>query len=110
MGMKLCSLTLFHVSKGLEYMVIKIPNLGVYHLIYCLQNYIVIGFVPPMLGTIIKLEDFENMWSIKDLKFREYLAYNIICRYIIFHENHNCEKLEKLIGYLGVYAISVIAN
>jgi hypothetical protein len=95
-----------HVSKGLEYMVIKTPNLGVYHLIYCLQNYIVVEFVPPMLGSVIKLEDFEHMLRIKDLKFREYLAYNIICGYIIFHENHNfCEKLEKLIGYLGVYAI-----
>jgi hypothetical protein len=59
-------------------MVINIPNPRVYHLIYCLQNYIVIGFVPPMLGNVIKLDDFEHMWRIKDLKFREYLAYNII--------------------------------
>jgi hypothetical protein len=67
--MKPCSLSeMLHIVKELEYMVAWFPNLKTYYLIYWLQNYLIIGFVPPMLG-ITKLGDFEQMWKIQYMEF-----------------------------------------
>jgi hypothetical protein len=45
------------------------------------------GFTPPMLISLIKLNDFEQFWQIQGLEFQEYLAYNIIYGYIIFNDS-----------------------
>jgi hypothetical protein len=47
---------------------------------------------PPMLGTIIKLGNFEEMWKVKDTKLKEYLVYIIFHGYIIFNGHSNYEK------------------
>jgi hypothetical protein len=45
------------------------------------------GFTPPMLISLIKLNDFEQFWQIQGLEFQEYLAYTIIYGYIIFNDS-----------------------
>jgi hypothetical protein len=45
------------------------------------------------------------MWKIKDLEWREYLAYSIICGYIWYNEPKGYEAMEFTMGYLGLYAL-----
>jgi hypothetical protein len=45
------------------------------------------------------------MWKIHDREFHEYLAYNIMCGYIIFNDNHGYGILEHLMSCLGAYAL-----
>jgi hypothetical protein len=74
-------------------------------LIYWLQNYLIIGFVPPMLAIITKLADFEQMWKIQYMVFWKFLVYGSICKYIIFNDNFGYGRLEELTSCLGVYAL-----
>jgi hypothetical protein len=70
LGMKPCSFSeMLHIVKELEYMVAWFPNLKMYCLIYWLQNYLIIRFVPPMLAIITKLGDFEQIWKIQYMEF-----------------------------------------
>jgi hypothetical protein len=64
-----------------------------------------IGFTPPMLNAQILIEDFECMWKIQDREFWEYLAYNIICGYIVFNDRCGYGVLEHLTSCLGVYML-----
>jgi hypothetical protein len=45
------------------------------------------------------------MWKIQDREFCEYLAYNIMCGYIIFNDRRGYGVLEHLMGCLGAYAL-----
>jgi len=45
------------------------------------------------------------MWKIEDLEWREYLAYNIICCYMQYHELLGYEVIEFEIRCLGVYGL-----
>jgi hypothetical protein len=88
MGLKPYSLNdILQILKELEYMGPLIPNLKSYYLIYRLQTCLNGGFAPPMLISLIKLNDFEQFWQIQGLEFQEYLAYNIIYGYIIFNDS-----------------------
>ncbi len=58
-----------------------------------------------MLGAHIKKSQFLSMWAKDDLEWREYLAYNIICCYIQYHQPRGYEVLEIEVGYLGLYAL-----
>jgi hypothetical protein len=58
----------------------------------------------PMLGTIIKLGNFEEMWKIKDTKLKECLIYIISHGHIIFNGHSNYEKLNHITRCLGMYA------
>ncbi len=70
LGMKPCSFSeMLHIVKDLEYMAAWFPNLKMHYQIYWLQNYLIIGFVPPMLGIITKFGDFEQMWKIQYMEF-----------------------------------------
>jgi hypothetical protein len=58
-----------------------------------------------MFNAQIFIKDFERMWKIQDMEFYEYLAYNIMCGYIIFNNRCGYDVLEHLIGCLGAYAL-----
>jgi hypothetical protein len=45
------------------------------------------------------------MWKIDDLGWGKYLAYNLICCFIQYHELHGYGILELTMKYLGVYAL-----
>jgi len=45
------------------------------------------------------------MWVVKDLEWREFLAYNIVCCYIQYHQLKGYGVLEFEVGYLGLYAL-----
>jgi hypothetical protein len=62
------------------------------------------GVFPPMLGTIIKLGNFEEMWKIKYTKLKEYLVYIIFRGQIIFNGHSNYEKSNHFTRYVGVHA------
>jgi hypothetical protein len=45
------------------------------------------------------------MWKIQDMEFCEYLAYNILCGYIVFNDSHGYGVLEHLMGCLNAFAL-----
>jgi hypothetical protein len=57
----MCLNDMLHILKELEHMVLMMPNLKAYYLIYRLQSCLAIGFAPPMLSTIIKLHEILNI-------------------------------------------------
>lgn len=96
---------ILHILKELEYNLPFIPQPKGYYFIYCLYTCLSIGFAPPMLNAWIFIKDFERMWKIQDREFCEYLAYNIMCSYIIFNDRRGYGVLEHLMGCLGAYAL-----
>ncbi len=100
-GMKLCSLNdVLHILKELEYTLLIIPHPKEYYFIYHLKTCFSVGFAPPMLNARLFIEDFKCMWKIQDKEFREYLAYNIFCDYIVFNDGHGYGVLEYMSSYM----------
>lgn len=58
-----------------------------------------------MLGAHITESQFLSMWAIDNLEWREYLAYNIICCYIQYHQPRGYGALEFEVRCLGQYAL-----
>jgi len=105
-GLKPCSLSnVLHILKELEYISLIIPHLEAYYFIYHLQTCISVRFSPPMFNARILIEDFEHAWKIQDMEFWEYLAYNILCGYIVFNNGHGYGRFEHLTSCLGGYAL-----
>jgi hypothetical protein len=44
------------------------------------------------------------MWVVKDLEWREFLAYNIVCCYIQYHQPKGYGVLQFKVGRMGLYA------
>ncbi len=105
-GLKSCNLNdILHILKALEYTLPIIPHPERYYFIYRLHTCLSIRFVPPMFNARILVWDFEHIWKIQDKEFHEYLAYNILCSYIIFNDNRHYGVLKHFIGYLDAYAL-----
>jgi hypothetical protein len=45
------------------------------------------------------------MWAVDDLEWKEFLAYNIVCYYIQYHQVRRYVLLEFEVGCLGLYAL-----
>ncbi len=58
-----------------------------------------------MLRARIEDNQFLSMWVIDDLEWREYLAYNIVCCYILYHQPGGYGTLEFELGCLRLYAL-----
>jgi hypothetical protein len=58
-----------------------------------------------MLGTHIIESQFLSMWVIDYLKWKEYLAYNIVCYYVQYHQPRGYGALKFEVGCLGLYAL-----
>jgi hypothetical protein len=94
---------ILHILKELDYTLLIIPHPKGY-LYYLLSTNMPFG-TPPMFNAQILIEDFEHMWEIHDREFREYLAYNIMCGYIVFNDSHGYGILKHLMNCLGAYAL-----
>jgi hypothetical protein len=75
-----------HMMLELEYVLSLLPNLKTYYMLHCLQICLRVGVTLPILrlGHITK-KQFLAMWVVKDLEWRKFLAYSIVCCYIQYH-------------------------
>jgi hypothetical protein len=96
---------MFHMILEMEYIMPMILIPEMYDLVHQFQIYLWVGVVPPMLGTHITEDQFFSMWAINDLEWKEYLAYNIVCCYIQYHQPREYGALEFEVGCLGLYVL-----
>jgi hypothetical protein len=79
------------------------PN---YYAIFCVQTYIKVGVVPPMIGAHIMEWEFFAMWTIKDLEFCECMFYSLTCGYSsTTHDAMDDWKMKKIIQVCMPYVI-----
>jgi hypothetical protein len=86
----------------MEYFYPLPPNLEAYYLLHRFQIGLKVRMEPPMLGTHIIDKQFLAMWKLDNLEWRGYLAYNIICCYIQYHEPHEYGVLEFIARCLRI--------
>ncbi len=67
-----------HMMLELEYVLQLLPNLGTYYLLHYFQICLRVGVALPILGGHITKKQLLAMWVVKDLEWKEFLAYNII--------------------------------
>ncbi len=96
---------MFHMKLEMEYIMPVIPAPEMYYLVHCFQICLQVGVTPPMLGAHIAEDQFLAMWAIDDMEWKEYLAYNIVCCYIQYHQPRGYDALEFEVGCLGLYVL-----
>ncbi len=64
-----------------------------------------VGVALPILEGHITKRQFLAMWTVEDLEWRKFLAYNIICCYIQYHQPRGYGALEFEEGCLRLYAL-----
>jgi hypothetical protein len=69
----------------MEYIMPLILASEMYYLMHHFQIYLRVGVALPMMGTHITHIQFLSMWAIDDLKWKEYLTYNVVCYNIQYH-------------------------
>ncbi len=79
--------------------------LNMYYLVHHFQIFLWVGVAPLRLSAHITKAQFLVMWVIDDLEWREYLAYNIVCYYIQYHQLEGYGILEFKVGCLGFSAL-----
>jgi hypothetical protein len=93
-----------HMMLKLEYVLPLLPNPETYYLLHYFQICLKVGVALPILGGHITKKQFWTMWVVEHLEWREFLACNIVCCYIQYHEPRN-GMLEFMVGNLRFYAL-----
>jgi hypothetical protein len=95
-----------HMMLELEHVLSLLPNLETYYLLHCFQICFRVGVALPVLGLgHITEKQFLAMWVIEGLEWKKFLAYNIVCCYIQYHQQREYKVLEFEVGCLGFYSL-----
>jgi hypothetical protein len=105
-GLKPCVISdILHILNELEYLPPLISNPKAYYIFYWFKILLTLKFSPLVLGTLIKLEDFNEWCKLDNLEYPQYLAYNIICGYINSNDSHGYGRSVYLASCLGIYPL-----
>ncbi len=96
---------MLHMMLEMEYIMPVVLAHEMQYLVHCFQICLRVGVAPRMLGARITEDQFLYMWAINDMEWKKYLAYNIVCCYIQYHQLTGYGALEFEVGCLGFYVL-----